>query len=390
MYCESLPQSGAGAPAFEQEPAPVFAPSSGISLEGKAATAPALLSGSKRSYVTRRVDASLAAGVVLDARAPAAGDIVAARIVSLGQHRHIEQRDGRRARLFEGDLIVAAYGERYATDQFHARLPRDLGECSLVCAGGVASAVVDKHASMKRATRIKPVGILVNNRGEALNISNFALRPSPKPHSGPRRPIVIAVVGSAMNAGKTTTAANIIRSLTRAGLKTGACKLTGTGAGGDCWLFKDAGADPVFDFTDAGFASTYNAPVDRLEAASSLLLSEVFAAGAEAVVVEIADGVLQQETAALLRSPVIRKLVDSIVFAAGDPIAAAAGVRVLSDIGYAASAISGVVTASPLAASEAARATGLPVLGEREFASPDGSLTAILQPSHLRGAGDVR
>ena len=44
---------------------------------------------------------------------------------------------------------------------------------------------------------------------------------------------VLIVAGTAMNAGKTTAAARLIKGLQRAGLRVGAAKVTGTGAGGD-------------------------------------------------------------------------------------------------------------------------------------------------------------
>ena len=54
-----------------------------------------------------------------------------------------------------------------------------------------------------------------------------------------------------MNSGKTTTVAAITHGLTAAGLRVGAMKVTGTGAGGDPFLFADAGAAEVLDFTSA-------------------------------------------------------------------------------------------------------------------------------------------
>ncbi len=55
-----------------------------------------------------------------------------------------------------------------------------------------------------------------------------------------------------MNAGKTTTAASLIKGVTAYGMKVGAAKITGTGAGGDFWFMIDSGTEPVLDFVDAG------------------------------------------------------------------------------------------------------------------------------------------
>lgn len=346
--------------------------------EEKAKSAPrALIEAAKRAYSTRRLDLRDADQLVLPDRAPRAGDVVMCSVVELGQHAHLELVTGRRAKLFPGDNVIVAYGERYATDQFHARLPADFSICSLAAAGGIAGEVVDKHDSMRKATRIRPLGLLADRRGAALNLASGAI-PAVAVDPAARRPGVITVLGSSMNAGKTTTAANIIRSLVRQNLRVGALKLTGTGSGGDCWLFLDSGADPVLDFTDAGFASTYNVPVPEIEAAGRRLLSVLYAAAPDYVVCEVADGIFQQETAALLRSAFLKEVTDSVIFAAGDPISAAAGAHLLSMNGLSPAAISGLVSASPLAAEEAAKATGLRVLTNADFDSGEALSAALL------------
>ena len=343
------------------------------------------IGASKRSYVTRRLDLKRAERLIATGCKPQSGDVVLCVVVEIGQHGHLELVTGRRSKLFVGDTIIVAYGERYATDQFHAVLPADLSACSLAAAGGIAAEIVGKHSGVRRATRIEPIGVLASRDGKPINIASAALTlvPGVKPA---RKPIVVTVLGTAMNAGKTTTAANIIKSLRKQNLKVGAVKLTGTGSGGDCWLFRDAGADPVLDFTDAGFASTYNAPIEALEQAGRVLFAALAAEEPDFIVCEIADGLLQQETLALLRSSFLKEATDSVVFAAGDAISAAAGVHILGAHGFLAAAISGVVSASPLAAAEVSRATGLPVLTQEDLLGPAGGASAFLLPSRRAGA----
>lgn len=342
------------------------------------------IAGSKRSYVTRRLDLSSVDRLIDGDYQPKAGDIAICTVTELGQHGHLELVSGRRSKLFVDDMVVVAYGERYATDQFHALLPVGLSACSLAAAGGVAGDVVARHAGVKRSTRLQPLGVLATREGAPLNLASAAL-PAPGAVHGARKPLVITVLGSSMNAGKSTTAANIIRSLRRQNLKVAAVKLTGTGSGGDCWLFRDAGADPVLDFTDAGYASTYNVPIEALERAARLLFDVLSAAGPDFIICEIADGLLQQETHALLGTTFLKEKTDSVIFAAGDPISAAAGVHILAAQGYLTAAISGLVSASPLAAAEAARATGLMVLTQEDLLGASGGAHAFLLPAR-RGA----
>lgn len=313
----------------------------------------------KTPYATRRVPRASVVTLLTGAATPRVGDLVLARIERLGQHKHLELACGRRARLFPGDEIVLAYGHRYAPDQFEAEVPGDMGACHLVAAGGIAARVLSKHDRMGSATSVIPLGLLGDRTGRALNLAQFALPALPLPA---KRPFTVAVVGTSMNAGKTETATHIIRGLKTSGLRVGAAKVTGTGAGGDAWSMHDAGAFEVLDFGDAGLPSTYLAAPERVQSTLCTLLAQLARKGAQAIVFEVADGLFQRETAALVESDAFRRAVDAVVFAAGDAMGSAGGVAWLQKCKLPVVAASGLLTASPLAAREAEDATGVPVL----------------------------
>jgi hypothetical protein len=299
---------------------------------------------------------------------PRVGDLVLVRVEKLGQHKHLELACGRRARLFPGDEIVLAYGNRYAPDQFEAEVPADVGPCHMVAGGGIAARVLSKHDRMTSATRVVPLGILADSTGRTLNLARFALPSMPLPRS---RPFTVAVVGTSMNAGKTETATHIIRGLKSAGLRVGAAKVTGTGAGGDAWSMRDAGAFEVLDFGDVGLPSTYMESEDSVQDSLCTLVAQLAADGAHAIVIEVADGVFQRETAALVQSAMFRRAVDAVVFAAGDAMGSVGGVAWLREKKLPVVAAGGLLTASPLASREAAAALGVPVLTLEDLASPD-------------------
>jgi hypothetical protein len=341
------------------------------------------LAGAKRSYVTRR--ASLKKSIYLSGEDASleAGDLVLATVASLGQHPRIELPSGRRADLFPGDELILACGARYAADQFEAKVPERVGPCALVAAGGIAGIALNKHGRMKAATAIRLLGALCNEQGRKLNLRDWALA-APTAAARPRAHVVV-VAGTSMNAGKTTTAASIIRGLIGARLKVSACKLTGTGAGCDAWKYLDAGAAATLDFTDAGYASTAGVSVKALEKIAATLFS-ASDDGVDVIVAEIADGLLQSETSALLQSPVFRSLVDSIVFASGDPIAAGAGVALLRRWGYEPAAVSGLLTASPIAIREAQSAIDIPVVTADFLQNEQGMANIVLRQADLSGA----
>lgn len=321
----------------------------------------------KFAYTTRHMNGHRLGGLLVGGIEPRVGDLVVARVDQLGQHKRLELTDGRRALLFPGDEIVVCYGNRYAPDQFEAELPADLGPCHLVAAGGVASRELSRHASMTEATRITPLGLLAAPDASPLNLERFRLR-EPAPAA---RPPTFAVVGSAMNAGKTTTAANLVRGLVAAGWSVGGAKVTGTGAGGDIWFFTDAGANPVLDFTAVGLPSTYLAGPEAIERAFGELVGHLSAAGVDAIVLEVADGVCHDEARSLIESPSFDQLVDGVLFAATDALSATAAVQYLRDLGLPLLAISGMVSASPLAGREAAAMTGLPVIDVAGLRDPE-------------------
>lgn len=323
------------------------------------------LERARKAFTTRRVDFALCRRLLRDG-APRAGDLVLARVETVGQHQRIELHGGRRAKLYEGDEVVVAYGARYAPDQFHAKVPDDLGPCDLVAGGGVAGEVTARHSRMARPTRLGPIGLLADREGRALNLAQFAAQPA----SIRQAPTVIVVAGTSMNAGKTTTAASLIRGLTRAGLCVGAGKLTGTGSGGDVWSMSDAGAATVLDFTDAGHATTAGVSLSQLEQIAGVIIAGLAAARADILVLEVADGLFQAETAALLSSPAFLARIDGILFAAGEAMGAASGVEWMRRRAAPVLAISGLVSASPLGREEAEAATGLPVATISDLTDP--------------------
>jgi hypothetical protein len=117
-----------------------------------------------------------------------------------------------------------------------------------------------------------------------------------------------------MDAGKTTTAAHMVRSLTDAGHVVAAAKLTGTACGKDANLLYDAGAVAVFDFTHAGWPSTANLSLGELLSISGRIRAGLAAHAPEFVILEIADGVVQRETAMMLAAPAFRDSIDAVVF----------------------------------------------------------------------------
>jgi len=320
----------------------------------------------KWAFAARRVnkvDAKRLSPAIADARP---GDLVFGRVAQIGQHKRLQVAEGRYSTFYPGDHIVVVCGDRYAPDQFESVARINPEGADLVAAGGICGEMLHAHGNMSKPTRIEPLGLVADSEGEVLNVDHYALPPSAKIPSIP----FIVVVGTSMNGGKTTAVASLAHGLTRSGLNVAAIKATGTGAFGDFNAFRDAGASCVLDFTDAGMATTYRQPIERIEDACDTLLVHAAEQGAEIAVVELADGLFQTETRRLLEASRVRDALSGVLFAAPDAMSAVAGTAWLREIGLQPLAVSGKVSQSPLAVQEAQGACPVRVLTREALCDP--------------------
>jgi len=55
---------------------------------------------------------------------PESGDLGLFRVKTIGYHKQLITKDDRKLRLYENDLFVGVFGNRYATDGFEGRVGR--------------------------------------------------------------------------------------------------------------------------------------------------------------------------------------------------------------------------------------------------------------------------
>lgn len=314
----------------------------------------------KQSYVTRHLPLS-ACHALVPMQGANLGDLLLARVKRIRQHARIELLDGRRANLFVGDELILVAGNRYATDQFEATLPAG-NAAHLVAGGGIAAQVVSRHVQIKPATEIEIIGMLADEHRQVLNLSRFTslgAAPSETKRGAMR---TLLVVGTGMNSGKTTLASALVSTLSRQACRVVAAKLTGTGSGPDVWRFRDAGAIAALDFTDAGLPGTWQQPTELLIRITKQIVQAACEHEAGYLVLELADGILQQETYALLADREFQSLCDACFVAADCAPGALLLVQQLSSWKLPVLAISGTLTRAPLLMEEVCSRTGLPCL----------------------------
>ena len=317
-------------------------------------------------YALRRVPPSEFATLLSIPSQPRPGDIALARLEKIGKNTRMELAEGRAATLHEGDRLAVVFGHRYATEQFEGYAQADGDACDLLSMGGVCGMVKSKHADVSQPSTLRLLGAIGNVEGCPLRLRDFRLNgvgllPANK------LPRITVVCGSAMDAGKTHTAMSLISGLREGGQKVAGIKLTGTAAGRDTWNLLDAGAAVAVDFVDGGFPSTYLCTLEELLTLADLLLAHAAASGEDWVVMEIADGLLQRETTALLQCPSFKSKIDSWIFATREPLGAVGGISLLRSWGINPLAISGLISMSPLGILEAEAATGIQCVTARQL-----------------------
>lgn len=302
---------------------------------------------------------------------PYRGVIALAEVEKVGKNTNLELSNGRRCALHEGDTLAVVFGNRYATMQFEGYARIKGTRCDLLSMGGLCGLVESKHASVAEPTKLRLLGTVGDERQLPLQLTDYALQPVSR--TGNMR--VMVVCGTSMDSGKTHTVMSAIMGLRRRGYRVAGIKLTGSAAGRDTWNMLDAGADIALDFVDGGFPSTYLCTREELLDLHHLLLGHAAVQGADWAVIEIADGLLQPETAALLQDLRFRSTVDHYLFAAGEPMAALAGVNLLRNWDVEPLALSGVVSMSSLSVREAEEATKLRCVTAAEL--QNGELAAL-------------
>lgn len=335
------------------------------------------------SWACRVMQESSEAGLKQDKlRQPQAGDLALVQVMDIGSHERITLSNNQRLRIYPGDYIVGVFGNRYATDAYEA-LVEGTTRLSLLTAGGMIGTVQSRHRSMSRPTTLRFIGYLSDVQGLVLNLPQATFRPR-TPLAPPRH--LITMVGTGMNAGKTTSCVQLIKSLSSRGLRVGACKLTGSVSNRDQDEMKAAGAARVVDFSDYGFPSTYLCSKEQILSLYHTMMADLEQHRPDVIVMEIADGVLQRETRFLLEDGLLRQQIGGIMLAADNALSARYGVDLLKQLGHRVAGVTGLITSSPLCVREFSSLSDVPVAPSVGALEPLGDLAmqALGLPVHGR------
>lgn len=275
------------------------------------------------------------------------GTVLAAEILEdKTVYNELELPSGRMSKLKKGDIVAVALGQRRALKGFVGDLPETLypnDVIHLLNMGGVAGVCTSANSTeVGDPMRIRILGGITRD-GKQLNIKQKTLF-SPKPTMTSTVPLII-VTGTSMDSGKTTVAIEIVKSLTRMGMKLAGTKLTGVGAMRDLYKMQDYGVYNAVSFVDAGITSTANIDNETMANVTRGALDYLSADNPDAIIIEFGDGLMgKYGVNAILQIPEIQNNVRLHIGCAGDPIGAIGLAKGCADIGLPIDVISGPVT----------------------------------------------
>jgi len=243
------------------------------------------------------------------------GGVIAVRVLtSKSTYNTLELPSGRFSAVKTGDVIAGALGHRKALFGYSGHVPGEVAvgdKLSLLNLGGVigvhdgGSPDLGVPFSVEVLGQVLHFPFLGERIGVPAHITQGAL-PIEEQLDVKGIPVV-AIVGSCMNAGKTT----------------------GVSLRRDILSMEDAGARKVLVFTDLGIVTT--TPNTAPQAARTIL-NNLAREKPDVIVLELGDGLLGlYGVNEILAQKEIRASFNAVVLAASDPVAAWGGVQLLLD-----------------------------------------------------------
>ncbi|HPF61860.1 MAG: hypothetical protein KC544_13820 [Gemmatimonadetes bacterium] len=274
-------------------------------------------------------NAALTEEVILgDEIIAAEGYVLAVRILEdKANYNTLEDLSGRMVTLRAGDVLAGTLGTRRALRGYAGDIPSRISvgdTLDVLNLGGILGRCTSVNPDIGPPFKAEVLGAVLafpelgDRVGRPAHIRDRAIAPA---EALIGTVPVVYVAGTCMNAGKTVAATELVRGMSRAGLRVAALKLTGVSLMRDALSMRDAGAVAALTFNDAGAASTHagmTVPVAR--GLINTLLAPL-GAGPEVIVAELGDGILgEYGVQDILRARDLTDLGAAWVMAAPDPV----------------------------------------------------------------------
>lgn len=288
--------------------------------------------------------------IVSDQITASEGFVLAVRILEdKSTYNTVEDLTGRMVPLRAGDVLAGTLGNRRALHGYAGEVPSHIAVGDTVHVlnlGGVLGRCTSASPELGPPFRAEVLGAILSfpelsdRVGRPANIRQGAVPTAEELRS---RVPVIYVAGTCMNTGKTYAATELVRGLTRSGIRIAACKLTGVSLMRDTLQMLDAGAITALAFSDSGLAST-RAGVTTSTAKG--IFNRLSDAKPDAIIAELGDGILgEYGVQDILGDKALRDAAAAWVVAAPDPVGCWGAVEILRrDYGITATVLTGPAT----------------------------------------------
>jgi hypothetical protein len=261
------------------------------------------------------------------------GTVVAVRVH--GQktvYNQVEDLSGRLVPLDDGDLLAGVLGSRRALRGYAGEVPEAVAPGDMLDVlnlGGVVGRCTSTNLELGPPLRAEVLGAVLSfpyigeRMGVPATIRENAVEWAERLEPG--LPPLVIVSGTCMHAGKTYACAEIVRHLTRSGLRCCGAKLTGVSLLRDTLSMQDRGAVRCLAFTHAGVVSTRDEVAVPI---SKGLLNALVRERADCIVVELGDGIMgEYGVQEILGDEELMAAAAAHVLCASDPVAAWGGVE---------------------------------------------------------------
>ena len=324
--------------------------------------------------------------IIGDEIVAAEGYVLAVRILDdKASYNTVEDLAGRMVSLRSGDVLAGTLGVRRALRGYAGDIPAHLAvgdTIDVLNLGGILGRCTSVNPDIGPPFKAEVLGAVLafpelgDRIGRPAHIRDGAIAPA-EALSGAVP--VVYVAGTCMNSGKTVAATELVRGMSRAGLRVGALKLTGVSLMRDALSMRDAGAVAALTFNDAGAASTHAGMTVPIARGLINTMLEPLGARPDVIVAELGDGILgEYGVQDILRAGDLTDLGAAWVMAAPDPVGCWGARELMTrEFGLSITVITGPATDNAVGREYITTALGVPAHNARRDA--DGMLARVME-----------
>lgn len=280
----------------------------------------------------------------------AEGYILAVKILDdKSTYNTVEDVHGRMVSLRADDVLAGTLGNRRALRGYAGVVPDSIAPgdtIEVLNLGGILGRCTSMNPDIGPPFKARVLGAVLafpelgDRVGRPAHIRDHSVPPADSLDADIP---VVYVAGTCMNAGKTVAAAELVRGLTRNGLRVAAAKLTGVSLMRDALAMQDGGAIAALTFNDAGIASTragMTVPIAKG------IFNRLALAKPDVIVAELGDGILgEYGVQDILLDPELTGVGAAFVMAAPDPVGCWGAVEIMQQrFGLSITALTGPAT----------------------------------------------